>query len=804
MKASWRTLLRWLVVSLAAVAWLQIVASFAGETWDWRHLALRWGFTWAALIAAYHGLQRWAVPLMLTGGVTAGLALVAAGQRRAAPPTLAGWLVLWSGFSLLLVAGQVLQADRSAGLWMRRVRTVLGHALLAGLAGGGAVLLGQMEARFADEEFFAALQALTLAVYWLLLRGGLARLDPPRLRSNEQAKQTPRGGARVVYSLTAALTLVSALLAILAIRNYQASFSPPLAPTYHPISAEHPFLCGQATPDPQTYQGQATFQRLLDLVAANPFAQSPEYGLLALGTNQAHWAQTFHDRLLEEARQGLFTGPAGSVKSVQHDAALRVYFYWRVQTAFPALFSPEEQALLREWFAAINRRALTVEPVDWMYALAFNQWLQGPYENQENGAGLLALLETTGLADAALSARNRAYLDANRRGWATRFRVSDDAAVYQPEWLNNAYFQALYTGEMPARNMQLSFEWLLLQSLPDGTPLQYNHSGKAPMAAIGLLGAHLTGEGRYLWIAGRSADALQAAGGYVFAQPGLEALDALLGESPNEGSCLLYGDSGLPNQAGPLAPDKIVFRDGWAPDSAYLMLNLRFSGWHRYKATNTVTLVYQAGKLSGDRLSSQPFSWLPTGRSLFRDKRVPRENLNGLVIGRSGLSAVLYALSGVGGRWEQDPPFYARVVRFETGAGRDTSVTEISDWRGWTHRRAIYFYHRGPIVVVDEARGPANSPAAVIWQLPASATLQGSRVTLRDGDQAAEMVLLFQDGLLKSSANTLAVEANGQVSLVTVFLTRQWVGAEALFSGENVELVKGDERITLSLLEERP
>jgi len=63
-----------------------------------------------------------------------------------------------------------------------------------------------------------------------------------------------------------------------------------------------------------------------------------------------------------------------------------------------------------------------------MYALAFAKWPEGPYENQESGAGLLALLETTGLADPTLSVRNRAYLDANQRGWATSFRVTDDAA----------------------------------------------------------------------------------------------------------------------------------------------------------------------------------------------------------------------------------------------------------------------------------------------------------------------------------------------------------------------------------------
>jgi len=58
-----------------------------------------------------------------------------------------------------------------------------------------------------------------------------------------------------------------------------------------------------------------------------------------------------------------------------------------------------------------------------------SQWPEGPYENQENGAGLLALLEAEGLTDPALSPANRAYLARNRRGWTARFRVAEDIGV---------------------------------------------------------------------------------------------------------------------------------------------------------------------------------------------------------------------------------------------------------------------------------------------------------------------------------------------------------------------------------------
>ncbi len=578
------------------------------------------------------------------------------------------------------------------------------------------------------------------------------------------------------------------------VRAYQKSFYPPQAPLYSGISSTAPFLCGKVSPDPETFDGEDVFRRLLARVEANPQAGPPEYGMLALGTGEERWAQAFRQSLLSEAEEGRFTRPAHSVKSIQYEAALRVYYFSQVRRAFPYLFSEEDLAALKKWFAAINRRALTVEWVDWMYALAFTKWPEGPYENQENGAGLLALLESQGLADPESSPANRGYLERNRRGWIARFRNTDDAYIYQPEWLYNAYFQSLYTGEVFPENVRFSFEWLVLQALPDGAPLGYNHPGRPSLAGIAYAGARLLGDPRYIWLAGRSLEYAEIHGRGVFASPGADSPLHLAGTFPVEGSCLLYGDSGLPNQKGPLAPDKIVFRDGWREDSAYLLLNLRFTGWHRYKATNTISLVYQKGPLAAEVLEGQPFSWLPRGRSLFRDKRVPRENLNGLLVERTGMSAVLYHLTGIGGLWAQDPPYYAEVIAFETGEEVDWSHTRITGWRGWQHDRWIYFYHNdGPIVVVDEAKGPPGSRAAIVWHLRGEGSVDGNRIRLRGGDNPAEALLLPSSPagelrVIQSGSSGQPVvyynTIDGYLGLVTVFLVGDWVGAEMWFSAD--------------------
>lgn len=715
--------------------------------------------------------------------------------------TWAAWVMLGVVYSALLQ----LEAPLTAGLtwlpaWMWR-------GVLAIAAGLFPVWVSQIESHFADEEFFAALQVPILSAFWLLLWLARVALE----RSAGLSRGAPNDVRPVRRWSTVGLVLVAVLGLSITVRVYQRSFYPSEAPSYPGISEDNPFICGETLPDTQTFDGVDVFRRLLARVEANSQAGAPEYGMLALGTGEEQWAQAFRQSLLQEAAEGRFTGPAHSVKWVQFEAALRAYYYPRVRDRFPNLFSKEEERVIRAWFAAINRRALTVEWVDLMYALAFSKWPEGPYENQENGAGLLALLEAEGLAAPELSAANRDYLARNRRGWAAHFRVTDDAFIYQPEWITNAYFQSLYTGEANPTNLRLSLEWLLLQTLPDGSSLRYNHPGRASQAGIAYAGAGWLNDPRYVWLAGRALESAEKEGRVLFAQPGAEIPLPLHGVSPTVGSCLLYGDSGLPNQKGPLAPDKIVFRDGWSSDSAYLLLNLRFSGWHRYKATGTISLVYQNGPLAGEVLDGRPFSWLPVGRSLFRDKRIPRENLNGLVVERVGMGEVLYRLTGFGGPWAQDPPYYAEVLAFETGLEMDWAHIRLTDWHGWRHNRRVYFYHNGgPIVVVDEASGSPGSEAALVWHFTGDGLWDGQRVYLRRGDDPVEVLFLplslAGQVSVQRSGNTGRYvvyydAADGRLRLATLFLLGQWAGAEVDFDAEEqaLRITAGQASIVLAL-----
>jgi hypothetical protein len=803
---AWRTALSWVALSAVPTAYLEGLRWLAGAPLSWTGLTSRWVFVAGLLLAT-----RWTQPYAAggtvsvwpwTGGLVAGAAGAAALVYAACEATWAAWVLVGTLYLLLLGLDRMLASRRG------RLSRWGVHSLLALVAGAAPVTITQMESRFSEEEFFVAVQAVALSLFWALL------LAAGSLLARHTARPARRG-LRIVGRWLFPLLVLFILVGLgTTVYVYQQSFYPANAPGYEGITEEAPFLCGEVVPDSQTYAGHEVFARLLAQVESNPHAGPLEFAMLALGTGERRWAETFRESLLNEATEGRFAAPAHSVKSVQYEAALRIYYLSRIEIAFPDLLSHDDWTRLRSWFSAINRRALTVEPVDWMYGLAFGKWPEGPYENQENGAGLLALLEVSGLAAPDLSPTNRDYLERNQRGWTARFRNTDDVYVYQPAWIHNAYFQSLYTGEVAERNLRLAFEWLLLQAIPDGAPVRYNHPSASSLASIAYLGAHLLEDPRYVWLAGRALAYTEEQGKPLFARPGTEQSLSLIGHSPTQGSCLLYGDSGLPNQPGPLAPDKIVFRDGWSEEAGYLLLNLRFSGWHRYKATNTVTLLYQDGLLAGDALHGEPFRWLPVGRSVFRDKRIPRENLNGLLIERSGMGAVLYQLTGVGGPWAQDPPLYAQVVGIETGSDLDWSHTRLGDWRGWQHDRWIYFHHQGgPIVVVDEARGPAGSQAALAWQIAGEGDMSGQRVRLRAGDQPAEMLILPTDGgdlrleAMDHQAGSpsqrmiyYAPEA-GRLQVVTVFLLGTWAGAEAELEEDHqtLRIAQGQRSITVPL-----
>lgn len=795
----------WVIfLTFIPVMYLQAINLMSSASFNWSEILMRWGFILGVLFLSqgycwvfgekpkyFIGLAGLVGILLLTFSLRIEYSAIA-------------WAAIINLYALLLLVDSILVVGQN---WLKRLTI---HAFIACWAGFLPVALIQIDSHFSDEEFYSLAVGVVLIVLWAIIAWVNRLLAPFFKRINSQPTK------KYIFSLILTALLVSSLLGLLAVlRAYQTSFFPSEVSMFEGITSQTPFICGDVQPEAKIYQGKDIFNTLIKLVEAHPKKESPEYAFLALGAKDPQWLEQFKTSILDEAAAGLFTQPENSVKSSQYDASRRVYFYSQVIKVWPDLFTPDEQETLNRWFAAINRRAQTVGWVDWLYALALSKWPQGPYENQEIGAGLLALLETNDLADPALTDQNQQYLLDNPRGWSQRFRNTDDAYIYQGVWLANALFQAQYFADQPSENGDKSFEWLQHQALPDGAPLGYNHPYPLSPASSTYLGAELTGKDHLLWLAGRSAEYQTTHSGYTSAYPGLTGPVDMEGNAPDQGSCLLYGDSGLPNQIGPLAPDKIVFRSGWSPESLYLLLNLRFTGWHRYKATNTISLIYQDAPIIQDQTQGETSGWLPVGRSLFRDKRIPRENLNGFAIEKTGLYIVIYTLTSIGSNWSQDPPYYTEVEHFKTSPEVTSSRTLIQDWHGWDHQRTIHFYHAGLIVVFDSGTGPKHQGATVFWHLPENSSRADNRVTVRGGDHPVEMVLLPLDSDLSTSSldfkqkNGAGLDAkyssppNGNLSLVTVFLTENWIGAEVSVqpsdSGPVLELRKNEHLLNFPL-----
>ena len=216
----------------------------------------------------------------LVGGV-----VVTACFYVASSSTWASWALIWFLYLSLMALDEFL-GDARHGLWRMGIR-----GILALMGSTSSVVLAQVESHFADEEFFVALQAVALSIFLFLLlvvHGDLKRRWQPATR---------RWILHIKRSwLVLGLVLFMAVGTMGTVHAYQRSFYADEVPIYPGISSETPFICGGVLPDSQVFSGEVVFQRLLARVEANPHKGPPEYGMLALGTGERRWAESF-DRL---------------------------------------------------------------------------------------------------------------------------------------------------------------------------------------------------------------------------------------------------------------------------------------------------------------------------------------------------------------------------------------------------------------------------------------------------------------------------------------------------------------------------
>ena len=654
-------------------------------------------------------------------------------------------------------------------------------------AGFVPVIINQMLIRFSDEEFYTAVMMAAFSILWLLLYFVyICSIEDIEI---SPFLKTTKSISLKKYSLLWGLWGLVLILFFTSIKSYQSSFFPKnVAPLYPEITAETPFICG-TTNTKKSEKGsdgtaiQSTFAAQL---ASKENLATNDYAFLAIYEQNEAYAQSYKEKLLLDAENKSYTEPAKSVKYDQYLASQTIYFFEEIKKNFPELFDETEIDFIENWICMVNERALTIELVDIFYGLAFSQKPVGAYRNQDIGAGLYAQLVNTNLTPEIYDEKNLSFLNTSVFGWDQGFRVLDDSINYQPVWITNAYLYSLDTEFGHQKNQALSFEWLLNQALPDGNLMGYNFPFKTTLAPISLLGANLLNDGHFLWLVEQSMQT-ESSPDYLYAQPGSETPlnEILFAETPSIGSCLLYGNSGLPGNEGPLAPDKIVFRNGWEDDDLYILLNLRFTGWHRYKASNAISLVYAGQELVTEQYTQNPIPWLPVGRAMVRDKRIPIEQLNTLLIPRVGLDAVLNTIIDWFGPYAQDPPFYSEVELFETSREVDHAKIIIKDWHGWQFERSIFFYHDGPVFILDKANSKKDKKAAVNLHLAGGYNLNKNRAINPDTDVDFLFINQGNGKLIASKEEDKHLiqyqsQESGNLSLLTIILPDEWENGEFL------------------------
>lgn len=464
-----------------------------------------------------------------------------------------------------------------------------------------------------------------------------------------------------------------------------------------------------------------------------------ELTALYILTDDKQYAFKVKDILLKEAREKIFTTPAHSVKGEQFKAVKRVICYLEVKD----LFNQEEKEEIVDWFKDIVKRIFTVEWVDYLYALAFKREPTGPYENQEIGVGALAVFAPIIEEKYPEIAQEcREYIDKYAVVWGGNFRNTDDKIGYQSWWIYSAFLVAKYR-PMPEwltnRNAREAFEWILKQWPPSGMTVGYNNHHPANIADTMALGASLFSDGRYKWLALRMLQQLSVEedillDDYAPFYFGLVSWDDSLElVKPSVGSTYLMGPGEFPHDPGPLMPDKIVFREGWEDSSFYALLNLRYSGWHKYKASNCFVNIIYGKPFVVEDLISKRNTWLPAGRSWYRDKKIDRIRLNGFQVGLEGYELLVYDLLKIGSPWAQDPPQYADVEDFHQTATIDFAKTTISQWRGWMNERVSLLVKDNYFIVFDSIKRDKNGRVAVSWHLKGDHKINPESIELEQG-----------------------------------------------------------------------
>jgi hypothetical protein len=464
-------------------------------------------------------------------------------------------------------------------------------------------------------------------------------------------------------------------------------------------------------------------QQFVDLLLTQSSPSISQIATLYFLTGDQTWVHSFKQQLLKEAKQDKYTGNTGSVKFSQREVMIRALYLLEIKKRLPDYFSPTENIELAHWFEKVTAKILSPEWVDFLYAVPFRDDPDGPYLNQEIGAGALAVLQHV-INDQALKNRITTFLTDKASGFLKNYRNPDDSMEYHDVWVQNAFVMHLYAADKTGSldGMELAIQWLISQ-LPQNTmPLEYGlpHNHR-PVNSLAIA-AFFLNDAKAKWLLEQHL--LKVAEQDERLESSLMAFwlwnDNLLPQKPVLSSIVLDGPTGYAFRPGPLAPDKVVMRrhdEDSFKETNYLIANLRNIGWHRYPATNTATrIMFDDTSIAGEDIIKKKHLWLPSGRATHRDKKIDRIRLNGLQIARDGLDAWLGNISGVYSSWRQDVPRSAQVVATASNKVMQSVTVMLKNWQGTDHYRTYLMLGPHQLFVIDEILSQRpRLPKVISW-----------------------------------------------------------------------------------------
>jgi hypothetical protein len=452
--------------------------------------------------------------------------------------------------------------------------------------------------------------------------------------------------------------------------------------------------------------------------------------------------------ILREAGENRFSGPSHSMKIRQLWGAERGIVYLDLLKRYPKLFDDDERLLIQKWFEGLVKRAFTIEWSDFYYMLTFRKAITAPYRNQENGVAALAIYaEIIEDENPELAKKARRYIADNAILWKSNFRNTDDSISYQASWIYNAWRvgKLMFQETLSNTYSKQSFDWLMKQWPPNGGPLGYNPDLSTIIPDIFFLGAKLHSSPEYRWLGEKSLNfALRNEIELQGLRQGFQFFsEEAPTREPTVGSTYIQAPGNLVQFPSENRPDKIVFRSGWKDESLYALLNLRYDGFHGYKATNAIVSLYYGAPFVVEDLVKISRKWLPRGRARVRDDNIERHRLNGFYIDEPLFNQVFNKIDVLRTRWWQTLPRHTKTNKFYNSDIFDYSRTDIIDWSGWNNYRTCLLVDDSYFAVFDFNKGNSAKQHSIIWHVRGRYNSEQSILT--QNNYKLQTAFLFND-----------------------------------------------------------